>query len=182
MHPGPSEIIERLVALFIPPVCREEILGDLHERFTSALQYAVDAFRTVPLVIISQMRRTADPQLLVIQGFSLYASFLAAAWFGATGLVREQRGLVRFAIPTVMAVVGLTLSDTYTSAAGHQALKLACGPLAGLFMVLASQGILWITNPALRLPVRVIFYGCAMGLLLSSGIRVLFPPVKRQRR
>jgi hypothetical protein len=80
MYSGPSKIAEAIVSVLIPPACREEVIGDLHERFKSSSQYAVDALRTVPLVIISRIRRTADPQMLLIQAFALYMSFLGAAW------------------------------------------------------------------------------------------------------
>ena len=81
MRSGPSKAAEAIVALLLPPACREEVLGDLHERYRSRLQYFTDALSTVPLVILSRIRRTADPQVLLIQAFALYASFLTAAWF-----------------------------------------------------------------------------------------------------
>ena len=62
MHAGPSKTAEAIVAVFVPPACREEVLGDLHERYRFPLQYGLDALRTVPLVIISKIRRTADPE------------------------------------------------------------------------------------------------------------------------
>jgi hypothetical protein len=64
MSPGPSKIVEAIVAALVPPACREEVLGDLHERFKSPLQYFFEAVCTVQLVILSRMRRTADPQVL----------------------------------------------------------------------------------------------------------------------
>lgn len=67
MYSGPSKAAEAIAALFVPPACREEVLGDLRERCSSPRQYAVDALRTIPLVIISRIRRTADPQVLLIQ-------------------------------------------------------------------------------------------------------------------
>ena len=78
---GPSRAAEAIVALLLPPVCREEILGDLHERYRGSAQYSLEVVCTVPLVIISRIRRTADPQVLLIQAFALYVSFLGAAWW-----------------------------------------------------------------------------------------------------
>jgi hypothetical protein len=50
MYPGPSKTAEAIVAVFVPPACREEVLGDLHERYSSAGQYGLDALRTIPLI------------------------------------------------------------------------------------------------------------------------------------
>jgi hypothetical protein len=74
MSSGPSRTAEGIIAAIVPPACREEVVGDLHERYRSQGRYALDALRTVPLVIVSRIRRTADPQILVIQAFVLYLS------------------------------------------------------------------------------------------------------------
>jgi hypothetical protein len=52
-----------------------EVIGDLHERYRSPPQYAMEVLRTAPLVIASRICRTADPQVLSIQALSLYLSF-----------------------------------------------------------------------------------------------------------
>ncbi len=176
MHPGPSRIAERVVAFFIPPACREEILGDLHERFESGPQFAMDALRTVPLVIVSRMRRTADPQVLTIQAFVLYASFLAVAWFGNADLLRQQWELLRLAIPAVMVIIGLLLNDTYATPGRQSALRLAHGPMLGVIMALTSQGVLQVISPAIAIPAWNTLYGCGLSLLLSSAVRAVFPP------
>src|SRR6185503_7620798 len=58
LMPGPSRIAEAVVAILLPPASREEVLGDLYERFRSPSRYAVDALITVPMVVISRIRRT----------------------------------------------------------------------------------------------------------------------------
>jgi FtsH-like protein len=58
MHCRPSKTAEAIVAVFLPPSCREVVLGDLHERYRSPGQYALDAMRTVPMVIYSRITRT----------------------------------------------------------------------------------------------------------------------------
>ena len=68
--------LERTASIVIPPACREEVLGDLHERNTTSLQYVLDAVRTVPLVIASRIRRTWDGKLFAMYAVSLYGSFL----------------------------------------------------------------------------------------------------------
>ena len=96
---GPTKTAETVVAFFVPPACREEVLGDLYERFRSPGQYCFDAIRTVPLVIASRVRRTADPQLLVTIALGTYASFLGAAFFWDRAFLHEQWGALPLAIP-----------------------------------------------------------------------------------
>lgn len=180
MHSGPSRIAQAIVSAFVPPACREEVVGDLHERFKSPLQYAGDALHTVPLVIVSRIRRTADPQILLIQAFTFYMSFLGAAWLQDGMLLREQAGLLRLAIPAAMAIVGLILDDAYANPARQSVLSFVRAPLLGLVLALASQELLWIGKPDLAIPRWTLFYGCAAGLLLSSAIRMLFPPITGQ--
>ena len=180
MHFGPSKTAEAIVAVFVPPACREEVLGDLHERYSSSGQYGLDAVRTIPLVIISRIRRTADHQVLLMQAFALYASFLGAAWLKDRTFLSDQWGLLRLAIPAGMAMLGLILEDAYAKPGRRSPLKLARGPVLGLGLALASQGIFRISNPDLALPTWIMFYGCALSLLLSSAVRMLFPPVSEQ--
>jgi hypothetical protein len=181
MPSGPSRIAEAAVAFLVPPACREEVLGDLHERFKSPVKYAADAFAAVPLVIFSRMRRTADPQILLIQAFALYVSFFGAAWLDGGVILHEQRSLLRIAIPAALVLLGLMLDDTYATPGRRRSpLKLAQGPLIGLAIALAFQGILSISHPDLALSRLVVFYGCAMSLLLSSAVRMFFPPVTEQ--
>jgi hypothetical protein len=116
----------------------------------------------------------------VVQAFALYMSFLGAAWLRDGAVLREQWGLLRLAIPAAMAVVGLILDDTYANPGRRSPLNLARGPLLGLVMALAAQGMLWISNSDLALPRWITFYGCAISLLLSSAVRILFPPVTNQ--
>ena len=94
MNRGPSKAVEAIVAVFVPPACREEVLGDLHERYRSPLPYAWEALCTAPLVIASRVRRTTDPQVLLMQAFALYMSFLGAAWFQDPALLQIGRAHV----------------------------------------------------------------------------------------
>ena len=73
-------MIERAVGIFIPPACREEVLGDLRERNDGVQLFLYDALRTVPFVILSRVQRTTDSVVLLMQAFCCYVSYLAAAW------------------------------------------------------------------------------------------------------
>jgi len=131
----------------------------------------------VPLVIASRIRRTADPQVLLMQAFALYVSFLGAAWFKDPALLRDRWGLLRLAIPTGIALVGLILDDAYAVPGIRSPLSLVRGPVIGLGLALVSQAMLWNGRRDLALPRWILFYGCAMSWLLTSAIRMLFPPV-----
>ncbi|MBS1854164.1 MAG: ATP-dependent metallopeptidase FtsH/Yme1/Tma family protein [Acidobacteria bacterium] len=157
------------MALLLPPACREEVLGDLHERFRSPAAYALDALRTVPLVILSRIRRTADPGILLMQALALYLAFLAAARLAAPSLIQDQLGLPRLAFPAVMALLGLILDDAYARPGPRSGLHLMRGPVLGAALaLLVSQE---------TLPRWVALEGCALALVFSGAIRLWFPPL-----
>ena len=180
MESAPSTAAETIVAILVPPACREEVVGDLHERYRSPGQYAFDALLTVPLVILSRVRRTADPQVVLIQAFALYASFLCSAWVQIAALLQAQWGLLRLAIPAGITLLVVMLEDAYASPARRSPLSLVRGPVLGLAFALASQGLFWSGNPELALPRWILLYGSAMSLLLSCAVRMLFPPATQQ--
>ncbi len=144
------------------------------------MQYIADALSTVPFVIVSRIRRTADPQVLLIQALVLYLSFVGASWFSDRALLGQRGGLVRLAIPVVMAIAGLLLDDAYAKPGPGTATSLVRGPVFGLLLALLSQEALWMKKSDWALPHWVAISGCFIGLLLSSGIRMLFPPLSSQ--
>jgi hypothetical protein len=182
MRNGPTKAAEAIVAILIPPACREEVVGDLHERYCSPAQYAFDALIAVSLVILSRIRRTSDPQVVLMQAFALYLSFLCAAWFRNAALLRSQWGLLRLAIPAGITLIVMMLEDAYASPGRRSILALVRGPIAGVVCALVSQGMLWSGNTELALQPWILLYGCAMSLLLSCAVRMLFPPPTQQAR
>ena len=180
MDSGPPKAAEAIVALIVPPACREEVVGDLHERYRSSLQYFFDVLSTVPLVILSRIRRTADPQVVLMQAFVLYGSFLCAAWLKDASLLQTQWGLLRIAIPAGITLLGVILEDAYATPGRRSPLRLVRGPVLGLAFAVGSQAVFRAGNPDLALPCWILVYGCGMSLLLSSAIRMLFPPATQQ--
>jgi hypothetical protein len=69
---APPEWLERVVLLAIPPAARESVAGDLWETYQDPRQYAAEALRTVPFVILSQMRRNLNPLALMLQGALIF--------------------------------------------------------------------------------------------------------------
>src|SRR6266545_2387464 len=173
----PPKAAEDVIALLIPPACREEVTGDLHERYTSLLRYLLDAGRTVPLVIVSRIRRTADPQVILMEAFILYLSFLAAAWYEDRMFLLGPLAFLRLAIPSAMALLGSVLEGAYARPGRRSALKPFRGPLLGIGAALLSQMVLAAGSAALTLPRWSLLWGSALSLLLAPALHALFPPV-----
>jgi hypothetical protein len=166
------ESLELLVGLFTPPACREEVLGDLHERNPTVVRFCMDALRTVPHVIVSRIRRTADPQLLVLYAIALYLCYFGSAWFEDRALLRETSGLLRVAVPVVIVLLAIVFDDVYAQAGRRSLLYLARGPLLGFVCTFLAQS----------LPVGIVFYGGAMGLPVTVALRIFFSPQSTSRQ
>jgi hypothetical protein len=171
-----SNWLEGSIAILIPPACREEVLGDLHERNTSQARFAMDAIRTVPLVIASRIRRAAEARLLLMHALVLYLSYYTAAWLSDQVTLQERWGLLRLAIPGAVTLLGLILEDAYAKPGRRSALRLARGPLLGLAWALLLEASLARAHSTLTLPFWVALCGGALGLLLTSALRLLFSP------
>lgn len=171
MRSYPSRAAEAIVAILVPPACREEVSGDLHQRYRSPAQYFVEALLTVPLVIVSRIRRTTDPGVLLMQACVLYLAFAGAAWFGHEKILIENWGLLRLCIPAGIALLTMVLEDAYARQVPQSLWLLMRGPLLGAGMALLFGQ---------QLPVWTLLAGCGMGLVLSSAVRLLFPPMWRR--
>ena len=167
MRASPSKAAEAIIAILVPPACREEVLGDLHERYRSPSQYAAEALLAVPLVILSRVRRTTDPAILLLQACVLYLAFAGAAWSNDEHFLTQNWGLLRLCVPAGVALLTMVLEDAYARQTPRTARQLSRGPRFG-----AAMALLFGRN----LPVWTLFAGCGMGLLLSSAVRMLFPP------
>ena len=104
----PPAWLERLVTFFTPPAAREAVLGDLCETCTTPYRYAAEALRTVPFVILSQMRRNANLPTLGLQGFLI---FFCLGGFGQSGPLPGAQAF----IPTSLMMAILLVRDTYQS-------------------------------------------------------------------
>ncbi len=164
---APPRAIEMLVAFLLPPVCREHVLGDLHERCSGVAQYIMEALRTVPLVIASQIRRTTDVVVLFMEAGVLYSAFAAAASFLDPALLTDERGLLRLAIPPAIVLAALVLIDAYADPRKRSPLRPIPGAALAVGFALLSQA----------LPQRIMIAGGSISILLISAMRMLFPPV-----
>jgi len=99
----PPVLMESVVRLLVPPAAREHVLGDLAERYSSSRQYLLEAARTVPFVLVSQIRRTTY--------FALWpmVALMLTSGFGGGAAGSWPRGL----IAALAAMVGFMFRDAY---------------------------------------------------------------------
>ena len=127
MKAVPSKTAEAVLGILLPPACREQVLGDLHERYTGPVRYFGDALSAVPCVIISRIRRTTDTQVLLMEAFALYLSFVGVAWIsGQSAFLFEPWGLLRLAIPTAVVLVALVLAIGLAARCNRQGILDLC--------------------------------------------------------
>ena len=176
MRTVPPKPIERLVGFFIPPACREEVLGDLHERFQSTTRYAGDALTTVPLVIVSRIIRTTDPVVFLMEAIVVYSSYLAAAFFRDQTLLADALGFLRLGLPAAISLLVLMLADAYANPRNHSPLKPTLGAVLGVALAWVSPAVLFAGDADFELPRSVMIAGSSLSLLLLCALRLLFAP------
>jgi hypothetical protein len=111
MMAHPPELAEDLVGWFLPPACREEVLGDLWESCKNPVQYTMSALAVVPRVIFSQIRRNTDSWVLLLSTFAVAYSFSAGS-----ASSNPAHPLLRLTIPSVPAILALLIRNGYASA------------------------------------------------------------------
>jgi hypothetical protein len=168
MPSRPPKTLEAIVGLFVPPACREEVLGDLFERYTGPVRYIGVAISVIPCVIVSRIRRTADAQVLMMEALLIYASYLTAAWYTDKTLLMESWGFFRLAIPAVLAVAFMMFEDAWSRVRDKSPFRLtgevAIGTLFAFLLMVR------------RLPDTLNLIGASASLLLVSAVRIFFRP------
>src|SRR4029450_88281 len=96
METNPPKLVETILGSLIPPACREEVLGDWHERYRSPGQYVWDGIRTLPFLIASQVRGSFSIELFLSQACALYIAFGGASLVGGPAYLYER--LLSFAV------------------------------------------------------------------------------------
>jgi hypothetical protein len=124
MPPGPPKILEWFFGIWIPPACREEVLGDLYEKYSRPLQYVLLAIRTIPCVIFSRARRVTEAPVLFMQALLVYGCYLVAAFYRDSAFLSSPYGLLRAALPLAPFLLVTVLFDVYRPPA-RSALQLA---------------------------------------------------------
>lgn len=161
MKHSPPRLIEVIVNFLLPPACREHVLGDLYERCTSTWQYMADALNIVPRVILSQVRRMNDSQMLVIEAFAAYITFTTAASMSEGSLLLVEASSFRSVIPALTTIGAFALARVYTT---RQSIQM----MAALSLTFLSEAVLRAVNSTLAMtPVAIVSGAIVSALLLS---------------
>ncbi len=164
-------MIEKIIGIFIPPACREEVLGDLRERNDGVQLFIYDALRTIPVVIVSRIRRTTDSVVLLMEAFCCYVSFLAVALVAQPAMIASREGLLRLAIPGAIALFILVIADAYANPRKKSVLR----PVLAVALAFAAVFLVHVIHHLL--PGMMLAIGSGMSVLLLLAMRMLFPPL-----
>jgi hypothetical protein len=162
METRPPEMIARFVRLLVPPAEREHVLGDLAERYESPARYLADAFKVLPFVVASRMRRTVNP------GLSAFLAFFL--WFGVFWGPQQRHWLVA-AIPTLVGVMTLALRDAYRTLVPRWPHAAAGDVIAAAAAVLILQGVCALIAPGWMLTSESLRVGFPLGLVILFFVR-----------
>ncbi len=174
MAPGPPKVVETSIGWLIPTACREEVLGDLRERYRNSGQYFFDAAATIPCVIYSRIRRTTDAVLAVVEAASMYAMLVLAAWWLDRRVLWDESGYVRLAIPPAIILIVMILGDAYGDPRAR-GLDPVRAPMRGFGLAFLVQ--LDIRLTPWGLPPAVFAVGVALAWLTVATLRIIFTPV-----
>jgi hypothetical protein len=176
MESGPSKVAEICAGFLIPTACREEIVGDLRERYQSPARYFLEAAHIIPCVIYSRIRRTTDAVVALTEAASMYTAFAMSAWWLDRAVLFDEGGFVRLAIPPAIFLAAAILTDAYSDSKKRWRLKPLFGPMLGFALAYCAQTVFkqW------GLPASVFAWGSGIGLVLISAFRLMFPPVADQ--
>ena len=163
----PPKIIETIAGLLLPRACREQVLGDLHERYVSPFQYTLDVVRTLPFAVASQIRRRSSLQSILSDALAIYVPFLVSAILltGRAFLTADPPGWIRLAIPTLIAVMALVLRDTYAATGKGSSPSAGPDAIFGVACALLSQLLLAVVGLNLLLPRPSLIGGGSLALL-----------------
>jgi hypothetical protein len=163
--------LESIVSLLIPPVRREEVLGDLRERNSSAQKYLLDAMRTVPYVAVSQVRRTMDLRAVGLEALALYISFLCGPWHGRGSGLRGSPVVLLILVPVGVTLAMLRLLDAYAKPGNPTQIRLIARTGTAIGIAFAVEGALWLNGSALALPRMGLLSGGILALSLLPMVR-----------
>lgn len=174
---GPPPMLERAVLWLVPPVVREEVAGDLWERYCSPLQYLIDAIKALPWIVASQARRATQIPLFLLLALMVLASH---------GGLEPDRGTVagvpiaaRALVATLAVLAAFVLRNAYRPSDNWTAVRALGDATWLLAALLASQAALallaaaGVLDPTWRLPLGwlaggFVFYSVVMLLLRTE--------------
>lgn len=177
----PPEIAEDLVGWFLPPACREEVLGDLYERYVNAAQYAMSALTVTPRVIVSQIRRNTDAVIFLLTACAICYSFVAG-WADLPVHIdlTDPATLLKVAIPTAAALLSLLVRNGYAAPDTRRQRAITLD----IAIAMGSAGLTQLVLLVALRPDLMLLRWCpsqetASAWLFVILLRALFPPEMR---
>ena len=175
MMPHPPELAETLVGWFLPPACREEVLGDLCEGYENVLQYAINAATVVPRVILSQIRRNTGAWIFFLTTCGVCYS--VAAGIVNLSLEGNPGALLRLVIPAFPAVLILLICNGFAAVEDRRRRAITLDIVAAMGVAAMTQLILLVAlRPDLMLPRWCPSEGSVLAWLFIILLRAIFPP------
>lgn len=174
----PPQIVEDAVGWCLPPACREEVLGDLYERYANAAQYAASALTVAPRVILSQVQRNTDARVFFASSCAICYSFAAGS--PDFSLQTDPLTLLRVAIPAVTAILVLLLRNGYADAESRRLRAITLDVAVAMGFAAFTQLVLL---AAFRSDLMLARWcpsgGTAIGWLFAILLRAISPPEMR---
>ena len=175
MTAHPPELAENLVGWFLPPACREEVLGDLCESYANIPRYALGVAAVVPRVIVSQIRRNTDAWIFLLTTCGVCYS--VAAGLVNHSLEGDPNGLLRLAIPVVPAVLILLIRNGFASLEDRRRRAITLDITVAMGVAALTQLILLAAfRSDLMLPRWCPSGGTVFAWLFVILLRAIFPP------
>ena len=174
----PLQLAEDLIAWFLPPACREEVLGDLFESCRNPFEYGVSALAVIPRVIFSQIRRDTDSFVFLLTACALAYSFVAGSADMSRGLAHPGlHPLLRLAIPLVPALLSLLLCNGFAPAEERRLRAVTFDIVVTMAAAAITQLVLFaLLQRSLMLPGWVPSGASATSWIAIIVLRALFPP------
>jgi hypothetical protein len=164
--------MDKIVRFLIPPSVREEISGDLFERYKSKGQYTKDVALILPYILASQIRRNTNIPILGIQAFLLFFCFGGFVALSDAAAIDVPRWL-RAAVPTLLALTVLLLRDGFRAAEHRPVSGAGVDVLSVVLIVLLSQAmLLTLSAAALSSPDWVL--SSRRAIVAVAGLPMLF--------
>jgi hypothetical protein len=180
MEARPHPLVEAFIGRLLPPACREHVLGDLHERYVSASQYVHDAVRTIPFAIWGQIRRTSSAPLAIAEVGVVYVAFLSTLGMFDPGGLSNSSAPLRTAIPAFAALAAVVLRDAWVGRGPRANALIAVDAVRGIACAALTQALLVGVGSPLALRLDVLLAGCAMSLMLLSGVRIALSSINHR--
>ena len=158
MEARPPAIADAIVRALIPPACREAVIGDLWERYTSPRAYVFEALRALPFLVLSRIRRTTNAPMVALAFLMLFVSFGGSPrlWLNAV-------------IPALAVLATFLLRDAYQDQSLSPRRRAIGDGVAVAACAVATQVVLAAARPELLLTPSGVAIGSLTCLALIAG-------------